>query len=300
MINQKKAYVLAGLTILFWSTSATAFKIGLNQTNYISLLFYSILTAVIVLFFILLWQRKLEHLKSYTIMDFLKSAFVGFLNPFLYYTVLFKAYTLLPAQIAQPLNFVWPITLVLLSVPILKQPITAKVLLAMLISFTGVFFISSQGDILNIDFSSPLGIILALGSSVVWALFWIFNMKDKRDEVVKLFLNFTFAFLFILIYAIIDKAPLIINNIAVFSSIYIGIFEMGVTFVIWLLALQAAGRAEKVGTLIYLTPFCSLLFIHFVLKEEIYNTTLIGLLLIVTGIIIQNVKKKDRSYETQI
>jgi len=300
MINQKKAYILASLTILFWSTSATAFKIGLNQTNYISLLFYSILIAVIVLFLIVLAQGKLDHFKKYNTKDYINSAFVGFLNPFLYYTVLFKAYTMLPAQIAQPLNFVWPITLVLLSIPILKQPITAKVFIAMLISFAGVFFISSQGNILNLDFSSPLGIFLALGSSVVWALFWIFNMKDKRDEVVKLFLNFFFAFIFILIYAIIEKSPFVINSIAVFSSIYIGIFEMGVTFVLWLLALQAAGRAEKVGTLIYLTPFCSLLFIHFILKEKIYTTTLVGLLLIVAGIIIQNYKKKDQSYETQI
>ncbi len=292
MINQKRAYVLAGLTILFWSTSATAFKIGLTQTNNLILLFYSILVAVIVLFLIVLVQGKLNHLKKYTRKDYFNSAIVGFLNPFLYYTVLFKAYTLLPAQIAQPLNFVWPITLVLLSIPILKQPITIKAFIAMLISFIGVFFISSQGNVLDFDFSSPLGIFLALGSSVVWALFWIFNMKDKRDEVVKLFLNFSFAFVFILIYAIIDNIPFAVNNIAVFSSIYIGIFEMGVTFVLWLLALQAAGRAEKVGTLIYLTPFCSLLFIHFVLKEKIFLTTIIGLLLIVTGIIIQNYKKK--------
>ncbi len=293
MKNQNKAFILAGLTILFWSTSATAFKIGLEKTNYISLLFYSILVAVIVLLIIVWFQGKFHHFKSYTINDYLHSAFVGFLNPFLYYTVLFKAYTLLPAQIAQPLNFVWPITLVLLSIPILKQPITAKAFFAMLISFAGVFFISSQGNIFDIKFSSPLGISLALGSSVVWALFWVLNMKDKRDEVVKLLLNFCFALLFISVYALVNHSPFNINNIAFFSSVYIGIFEMGVTFVLWLVALQMAGRTEKVGTLIYLTPFCSLLFIHFVLKEEIYSTTLVGLVLIVTGIIIQNYKKKE-------
>ncbi|MDX9695228.1 MAG: DMT family transporter [Bacteroidales bacterium] len=295
----KKAYILASLTILFWSTAATAFKIGLNQTNYISLLFYSILTAVVVLLGIVLFQGKFNQLRSYSTADYFKSAVVGFLNPFLYYTILFKAYTLLPAQIAQPLNFVWPITLVLLSIPILKQPITGKVFIAMLISFTGVFFISSQGNILNFNLSSPLGIALALSSSVVWALFWIFNMKDKRDEVVKLFLNFSFALLFIFIYAVFNKVSFSMNNTATFSAIYIGIFEMGVTFVIWLLALQAAGRPEKIGTLIYLTPFCSLLFIHFILKEKIFTTTLIGLFLIITGIILQNYKKK-KSYENQI
>lgn len=295
MNKSNKAFILAAFTILFWSTAATAFKIGLQQTDYISLLFYSILVAVVVLFIILIVQGKFYQLITFTGKEYLQSAFVGLLNPFLYYTVLFKAYTLLPAQIAQPLNFVWPITLVLLSIPILKQPVTIKAIFAMLISFLGVFFISSQGNIFDFKFSSPLGIALALSSSIVWALFWIFNMKDKRDEVVKLFLNFCFALLFIFIYALANKTTFIVNNVAFFSSVYIGIFEMGVTFVLWLMALQLAGRTEKIGTLIYLTPFCSLLFIHFILKEHIYSTTIIGLILIITGILIQNYKKK--SYE---
>ncbi|OFX88341.1 MAG: hypothetical protein A2W99_07670 [Bacteroidetes bacterium GWF2_33_16] len=300
MNNQKKSYFFAGLTILFWSTSATAFKIGLKHTNYVHLLFYSILTAVVVLFLIVLWQGKFNHLKNYTRKEYLHSAFVGFLNPFLYYTVLFKAYSLLPAQVAQPLNFVWPITLVLLSIPILKKPITGKSLIAMLISFAGVFFISSQGNILSLNFSSPLGIFLALASSIVWALFWILNMKDQRDEVVKLFLNFCFAFIFISIYTLITYPDFSQNGIALLSSVYIGVFEMGITFVLWLMALQMSGRTERIGTLIYLTPFCSLLFIHFILKEKIHFATLIGLVLIVTGIIIQNQRKKSQLYETQI
>ena len=39
----------------------------------------------------------------------------------LYYLILLKAYQLLPAQVAQPLNMIWPVILVFLSVPILKQ-----------------------------------------------------------------------------------------------------------------------------------------------------------------------------------
>ena len=69
---------------------------------------------------------------------------------------------MLAAQVAQALNFVWPIALVLLSIPILKQKLELKSAFALIISFIGVVLISSQGNITNFEFSNPLGLILAL------------------------------------------------------------------------------------------------------------------------------------------
>jgi len=262
MNNRQKGYLYAGLTILFWGTSASAFKIGLRYVDYFQLLLYSSFTAVIFLFFVLWAQKKLKILKTFTRKQYLYSMFLGFLNPFLYYVILFKAYTLLPAQIAQPLNFVWPIVLVLLSIPILKQKIGLKSFVALIVSFIGVYFISSQGQLFNHQFADPLGVTLALSTSVVWALFWLYNMKDQRDEVLKLFLNFVFAFFFILAITIKESSVIPQNVEGVLTAIYIGLFEMGITFVIWLKALKLAGRTDKIGNLIYLTPFCALVFIH--------------------------------------
>jgi len=294
MSNRQKGYLYAGLTILFWGTSASAFKIGLKYIDYFQLLLYSSLTAVIFLFFVLWAQKKLKILKTFTRNQYLYSIFLGFLNPFLYYVVLFKAYTLLPAQIAQPLNFIWPIVLVLLSIPILKQKIGLKSFVALIVSFIGVYFISSQGKLFNHQFADPLGVTLALSTSVVWALFWLYNMKDQRDEVLKLFLNFVFAFFFILAITIKESSVIPQNVEGVLTAIYIGLFEMGITFVIWLKALKLAGRTDKIGNLIYLTPFCALVFIHIFLGEKIYLTTILGLILIILGILLQQLNKVKR------
>jgi len=294
MNNRQKGYLYAGLTILFWGTSASAFKIGLRYIDYFQLLLYSSFTAVIFLFFVLWAQKKLKILKTFTRKQYLYSMFLGFLNPFLYYVILFKAYTLLPAQIAQPLNFVWPIVLVLLSIPILKQKIGFKSFVALIVSFVGVYFISSQGKLFNHQFADPLGVTLALSTSVVWALFWLYNMKDQRDEVLKLFLNFAFAFFFILAITIKESSVIPQNVEGVLTAIYIGLFEMGITFVIWLKAIKLAGRTDKIGNLIYLTPFCALVFIHIFLGEKIYLTTILGLILIILGILLQQLNKVKR------
>ena len=165
---------------------------------------------------------------------------------------------------------------------------------ALLLSFLGVILISSEGSITNMKFSNPAGVFLALGSSVVWAFYWLYNIKSKQDEIVKLFLNFLFALLFITITVTIFSDIKGINIKGLMAGIYIGLFEMGITFVIWLKALKLAGRTDKISNLIFLTPFCSLIFISIILGEKIFVTTLFGLILIVTGIFIQQVKRKNR------
>ena len=293
MKNQTKAYIYAGFTILFWGTSASAFKIGLRHVDYFQLLFIATLTALVFLFFVLLFQKRLNELRNQTRKEIQHSLFLGFLNPFLYYSVLFIAYSMLPAQVAQTLNFIWPITLVLLSIPILKQKLELKSIIALFISFLGVILISSQGKILNFEFSNPLGVILALSTSIVWALFWLYNIKDKREETIKLFLNFLFAMVFVFLSTMVFSDIKSISWQGILAGVYIGLFEMGITFVLWLKALKLAGRTDKIGNFIYLTPFCSLVFISIILKEKIFITTLFGLILIVSSIFIQQMKKKN-------
>jgi len=287
MEKQKKAYLFAGIAVFFWSTVASAFKIALRHFDFLQLLFFASLTSIVILFFILLFQNKLNILITFSYKDYLRSAFLGFLNPFLFYVVLLKAYSILPAQVAQPLNMTWPIVLVFLSIPLLKQKITLKSIIALFISFIGVFFISSQGNISNFKLNNPFGIFLALGSTIIWSLFWIFNVKDKRDEVVKLFLNFIFAIPFIFIATSLFSKIIIPDFTSLLTAIYVGAFEMGITFVFWLKALKLSKSTDKISILIFLAPFFSLIPIHFIVGEEIYFTTIVGLIIIVLGIFIQ-------------
>jgi len=287
MDDQMRAYSYALVAVLMWSTVASAFKLTLDYLDFIELLFYSSLVSWLILLLILVIQKKAVILLTYTREDILNSAKLGFLNPFLYYVVLFKAYSLLPAQEAQPLNFTWPLMLALLSIPILKQKITFLSILALFISFSGVFIISTHGDIFGFSFTDPLGAGLAMGSGIIWALFWIYNMKDTRDEVCKLFLNFFFGFLFITIPFLLYTDLAVPDIRGTLGGVYVGLFEMGITFVIWMRALKYSKQTSQVGNLIYASPFVSLIFIHFLVGEEILRSTIIGLVLIVSGIVVQ-------------
>jgi drug/metabolite transporter (DMT)-like permease len=288
-----KAYLFAGLSVFFWSTVATAFKLALNDYDFIQLIFYASGVTVLFLFIYLLFQKKTRLIFKQSKKQWLVSAGMGAFNPLLYYLILFKAYSLLPAQIAQPLNMVWPIVLALLSVPFLNQKIGWVSVVALFVSFTGVVFISSQGGIDGFRNINVTGVLLALGSSVLWSLYWIFNVRDKRDEVIKLFLNFAFGFIYLSVVVFFFSDFRLQLNKGLFAIIYSGIFEVGITYVLWLKAMNMTTSNAKIGNLVFLAPFVSLIFIHFILKETIYITTFIGLIFIVAGIFVQQLDKTN-------
>lgn len=292
MNSNKKAYLYAGLAVFFWSTVATAFKIALREFDFIQLIFYASGVTVVFLFFVLLFQQKLNLLFQQTPKQWINSIFIGAFNPLLYYLILFKAYSLLPAQVAQPLNMIWPITLALLSVPLLKQKIGWVSLVALFISFIGVFFISSQGGISGFENTNITGVLLAVGSSVLWSLYWIFNVRDKRDEIVKLFLNFAFGFVYLAVAVFVFSDFQIHTGASLYAVIYVGIFEVGITYIFWSKAMNFSTNNAKIGNLVFFAPFLSLVFIRFILKETIFITTFIGLIFIIAGVLLQQMEKK--------
>ena len=294
MDKTRQSYIYAGLAILFWSTVPTAFKISLRELDILPMLTIASLTSTLVLLIVVIAGKKVHLIRLTTRKQLLNSAILGFINPFLYYLILLKAYQLLPAQVAQPLNMIWPIILVFLSVPILGQKIERKSFIALFVSFIGVYIISSQGSLFKPFHSHLTGVLLATGSSVFWAFYFILNVKDKRDEGVKLLLNFVFGSVYLIIAMIITGMwQFETGFIGAIASVYVGIFEMGITFFFWLKALQMASTTAKVSNLVYLAPFLSLVFVHYILHEPVYYTTPLGLVMIISGIFIQNKRSKS-------
>ncbi len=292
MTNQKKAVIYALSAVFMWSTVATAFKIALQYVDFLQLLFFSTAVSVVAFFVISFFQKSTNEFFKVSRKSLSLSAINGFLNPFLYYVILLKAYSMLPAQIAQPLNYLWPAMLVLLSVPLLGEKLKFKSIISITLGFLGVYIISTRGDIFGFKIEKPLGVFLAAGSSIIWALSWILNKKNKSKEVVKLFWNFVFGFIYIFITVIIFSEIKIPPLNGILSVIYIGLFEMGITFFLWMRALQLTISSDKISNLVFLSPFLALIFISLILKETIFYTTIIGLIFIVAGIFAQQIKNK--------
>lgn len=287
MKSSNLAYVYGMAAVFLWSTVATAFKIALSYYTPLQLVFVAVLTSIIALAGILAWQKKLSLLKQQFLRRPMFYLVTGLINPFLYYVVLFKAYSLLPAQQALSLNYTWAVLLPLLAAPLLKQHLRKSDIAAALIAYTGVFIIATGGDISGFSFDSPLGIGLALTSTLLWCLYWIVNTKDQGDPVVSLLLSFLIGLPFIAITLLLTDTLPSFSLKAIFAGMYVGLFEMGITFVLWLMALKTATRTANISTMVFLSPVMSIGFIAWILQETIAMATYLGLAFILSGMMLQ-------------
>ncbi len=289
MDHQRKAYLLALLAVLFWSTVAVVFKITLRHIDPYQIIFLASLFSF--LFFLIRniitsgWKGFAGH---FTKTNLTRSALLGFLNPFLYYLILIHAYNMITAQEAMTLNYIWPIMMAILSVPLLGQRMGILSMAAMFLGFGGIVLIATKGDFSHLVMSDMKGDILAAGSSVIWALYWILNLRDRREIAPKLMLNFLFGTIYALIALLFFSTPVIPSVKGWLGGAYLGLFEMGFTFLLWLSALSYSRKTYLVGQLIYISPFLSLIWIWIILKEPVLYTTFAGLMLILAGIILQH------------
>jgi len=290
---ERWAILLAGLVVLFWATAATAFELALRWVTPFELLVYSVATSVIALALILSLRGGWGQLRSTPRAALLRAGLLGALNPFLYYLVLFAAYARLPGQIAMSLNYAWPLVLALLAVPILHQPLSRRQGLAILVSFAGALIIVTGGSLALVGLDT-LGVALALTSTLIWASFWLLSARDGTDPVLTLFLGFCVGLLLALIASSVFGGIALPPPVAWPALVYVGLFEMGLSFVLWLTALRWGRSAARLAQLIYLAPFLSLLFLHLIIGESIASSTPVGLALIVGAILWQEKRAPKR------
>jgi len=284
----KIALIYALVAVGLWSTVATAFKLTLAYLNPQTLLFYASLSSWL-LFGALVWRQgrfraAWEIFRRYR----WQIVILGAINPFLYYLSLFHAYALLPAQEAQAINYSWGVLMALLSVPILGQTLRRRDIVAGILCYFGVLIIATRGDLLSLHFYSIEGVALALFSTLLWAIYWLLNARIDADPIELLFLNFSVGLLLLSLERFIFGGSIrVVPLEGLLGALYVGLFEMGLTFIFWLKALKLSDSAASISNLIYLSPPLSLIFIHNILDESIYPSTFIALILIFGGLWLQ-------------
>ncbi len=296
--SQSRAMLLGLSAVLLWSTVATAFKLSLQVMTPLQLLAWSGLFSTLVLAACVSWQghwrELLQHGRTRPGLYLL----LGALNPALYYLVLFRAYDLLPAQQAQALNYTWALTLSLLAVPLLKQKLQRLDLLAMTLGYFGALVIATRGQLLALQFDSTLGVALALGSTLIWALYWILNARAESSPAVSLLLCFLCGTPLVWGLMLWQGEVQWPGTQGILGALWVGVFEMGLTFMLWLGALRAATHVSRVSNLMFLSPFLSLVFIYLLLHEPIAPATFIGLGLIVTAVVVQQRARRSEPAPT--
>ncbi|MBP5981866.1 MAG: DMT family transporter [Halomonas sp.] len=294
-MNQDRQAIFYGLgAVALWSTVATAFKVGLGWMSPLELMWLAALVSWLLMGGLVLKQGTMGQALS---SGWKTALWAGVMNPVAYYLVLFAAYDRLPGQEAMALNYTWALAMAFLAVPILGQRLTCMDITAGVVAYAGVWVIATRGAVFNMSFEDPLGVLLALSSTLLWALYWLLNARDERPPLVGQWQNFTVGLPILTVLLLIGPGFQWHSWKAVGAGVYVGLFEMGIAFILWQMAVHKVSRTAKVSTLIFLSPPVSLLLLYFIVDEPLFPSTLVGLVFILSGLALQQLQRKPRTAE---
>ena len=286
LLHKRREYIYAIGAVFCWSTAATAFKIALELVDIYQLLFIATGFASLILIALGLFKFGAVELLECFHRHWKLTLLAGLINPVVYYNLLFQAYDMLPAQVALSINYSWSIVLTLMSGVVLRQKVYKVDYLVAGASYFAVVIIATQGDLKSLYGSNMIGVVIALLSTFAWAFYWILTIKDPRESLKGLCLNFIVAL------------PLTGVTCYVFSDFefsfegflaasYVGTIEMALGFLLWSSALKLSTSTSRISNLMFLSPFISLVFIRLILEENIKISTFFGLAVIIVGLLVQ-------------
>lgn len=287
--DNKTAVTLALITIVLWGTVAAISKLLLASANPYQIVFYIGLFSTISLFLIVLFTKRLQISKDIIKNNFIKVVLLGTIGIGLYFIFYILAFANAPAAQVNVLNYMWPIFMLVFSSIFLKTKLSPKILLAFFLGILGTYIVITKGTFFNLQSEFLMGYMFAIGAAISWAIFSILNSKYKFDPFASLFVYNLFGFLTLTIALIITNSSFFVERNVLLGTAYIGLFPTAIGYGLWLKSLKI-GNPLLIANLGHLTPFVSLMFIFILLKETILVSEIIGLVVIVSGVLIQIIK----------
>ncbi len=286
----KKTYFYAGVSIFCWSTVATTCKILLREFNSMQLLWVNSLIAGLFLLVLNILLGNFKKYENYTLKDYFIMVAIGIPGTIFYYMFYYAGTDILPASQAFIINYLWPIMSVIFACVILREKLTAKKLVAIFISFLGVIVVIG-GDINGFNGQMLIGALCCILGAVSYGLFTALNQKMNYNKSMTLMVSYLATFIFTTLVNLINGDIFIPGTNQMLGFMWNGIFTVAIANTFWVIALET-GKTEKVSNLAYITPFLSLVWTSLFLNEEIKLNSLVGLVIIIAGILIQMKDKK--------
>lgn len=282
----KKEYLFAGISIVFWGSTAAVSTLMMNTLSSMAIVFYNSLVAFLFLLAVLVVTRRLPLLRALRFRQVCALSVLGLLGMFAVCVFLYYGLAHLKAQQAYIINYLWPILIVVFSWLILGQKMTARKCIALILSFFGVVIVATEGSLAGLARVDVGGVAACMAAACCYALFSVFNMRVQCDKFVAMFLYYgatTAASLLCLLV----QGPVPALTATQWSGIlWLGVLTNGLAYTTWALAMDR-GDTAKLSNLAYLTPFLSLVYIFFLLHEPIRMSSYLGLVFILSGVLLQ-------------
>ena len=281
--------------VVLWAFIPVVAKIGQSNLDNYQFLFYSSLFSLLVLFVVSAFSKKLQYFSKYNSADFIKIAGLSFLGAFLYYLLLYYGYSNAKGLEVLVLQYSWVVLIVVFSFFILKERLTFRLILSVILGFSGALIVITKGNFQQIHLSNISADLIVLLAASAFALFSVLSKRMKYEPLSMTTYLFACATAFSFAALAIFSEFKLPDSQSLLPLIINGAFINGLSYVIWLKALRYE-KASFVAPFVFLTPLLAALLIVFFFREEFLWVYLFGLIaIVVSGLLNSSSVQEDKS-----
>ena len=287
----KKSYLLAAIAIFIWSTIPVVTKNLLASFTSLQIVSVSALFAAVFLLALNIATGRFKILRTYTLKDYVITTLIGAPGTFIYYIFLYIGTDKMLASQAFIINYLWPIMSIVFACIILKEKMTVRGAIAVALSFLGVVIVTGD-NLLHFNQNTLIGAIFCILAAVSYGSFTALNKKYKYDKFLSMMISYAATFIFSFIINAATGNLFILTPAQTLGIIWNGVFSYAIGTTFWAIALDN-GNTAKISNLAYITPFLAITWTSIFLPDDPFNpVSLLGLIVIVSGILIQLSQKK--------
>jgi drug/metabolite transporter (DMT)-like permease len=288
-MSNAKIYLLMILCSVFWAGAFIAAKLSSPHIPPFTLTFLRFSVAALVLYFIIkLKEKEMYKLKKTDIPVFL---ITGFFGMFCYHVLFFVAIKYTTAINSSIIGASNPIITAILSIIFLKDKITYKRVLGILLSFTGVILTLTNASfhILK-SFSFNYGDLVMLAAVIMWASYSVYSkyVMPRYSPLILTYYSFLFCTILLIPFVIYEKPWTFLENVprsAFLASLYMSLFPSVIGYLVQQMSIKQIGPS-KTSIFINLVPVFSIILSISILKETLNPIKLLTAAFIIAGVYI--------------
>jgi len=277
------------LCAFFWAGAFIAGKLSVPYIPVFTLTFLRFFIATIILYFVAAFKDKSKYkLTKKDIPIFLFTGIVGMFGYHIFFFTALKYTTAINSSLIAATN---PIITTILCIIVLRDKITFKRAIGIILSFLGVFLTITNANLSTMRYLSlNKGDLLMLLAVFMWAAYSVFSKKvmHKFSPLILTFYSFLFCSVFLIPFALYERPWMFIKQVPYYSFLavlYMSIFASVIGYLVQQISIKQIGPS-KTAIFINLVPIFSIILSVTILKESLSIVKMFTTLLIITGVYI--------------
>ncbi|MDO4978424.1 MAG: EamA family transporter, partial [Eubacteriales bacterium] len=293
---QKIAPFLILLAGILWGTIGLFIRV-LNDKGMESMdivMVRAIVTAILLFIYLFLYDKSLLKIRWKDLWCFLGT---GLCSIVFFNYCYFKAITLTSLSIAAVLLYTAPAIVMVLSVLLFQEKVTAQKIVAIIATFLGCMFVT--GIIGSAEGLNAVGILVGLGSGFGYALYSIFSrfaLERGYHSLTISFYTFLLAMFGTFPFSSLSKIRMVClqsPSMVVFCLIF-GLFSTVIPYIVYTTGLKEMENS-KASIIASIEPVTATLMGVLLYHERLKGLEALGVFLVIGSIIISNIEWKRRT-----